>query len=132
MYIESVEGCCTAMNMYGLDDVELCKNNGWSLDLEATKWVFMSDMYENIKPFRRLAILIAFTESNQKWVEECLEELGFDSSGYYEKEQHENTIVKLWWIHIPELIRTLQRWLDSHEPNEVALKYLRGVEDNDE
>lgn len=102
--------CCTAIHIsyfdsycpfdeYDEEEDDYTENRS---GLEA----FKTDIQEIVEYHSRLALIIAITESESQFeIEEALQDLGFLSTGPFEKKQHADTVIKLWHGHIPELIR---------------------------
>lgn len=110
MTFENFPYCCTATIMCGFDDSIVYKEGDdeeslWDeLDEKATYNDMIFEILTYCVHYAQLALLVAITIPDQPIIEDVLTNLGFSGTEHFEKIQHEDTEVKLWWGHIPTLI----------------------------
>jgi hypothetical protein len=105
MKIAGVRNCCTGKIIFNFGETSLDGANfGLPKFRKNSKKSIIKYINEQVEIYKHsMAFIMAITNSEQFIANEALEELGFSSSGWMEKEQHPETMVKLWFYPLKKM-----------------------------
>lgn len=98
MQTNEVINCCTASIMFGFGGTETADIDGYAYRPKAVELI-------EYHRGEGEAVLIAFTNNEQKGANEMLKSLGFKRTKSMSKYRHPETKLILWWL-------PLQGWVD--------------------
>lgn len=108
MKLDTINSCCTAKMLCGfrLDQLGYREGVGPAGNYEGdeigdTKEQVLAKLLE--LKFAGQAMVTAFTNDKQVKANALLKEIGFKSTKWATKTQHENTRLKLWWFALDQL-----------------------------
>jgi hypothetical protein len=90
--------CCTAKVLVNFGESEVAEGGDFYIEKK--------NVVDRVKARIKFckdngyAVVVATTNDEQTTTNEVLEELGFLSSDWMEKDEHPETMVKLWWYPI--------------------------------
>lgn len=92
MQIAEFTGCCNAVIGYNLGGTYACM---WD-ERKTNRKQLEDDLKRTITYFGHLAIVVT-TNNQQTVANDLLREYGFKSSDWMAKNQHPETVFKIWW-----------------------------------